>query len=90
MAVADINLATVTEQADQGSFQAVGPMNHPELFLRDVVEGLREPEERNEEDQAVASSALAAAMINSVALSSPNFPVFTTRSYMVVSAGSIL
>ena len=40
--VVDINPAVVTKLADRGSFQAVGLVTDAELFLRELVEDLRE------------------------------------------------
>ena len=49
VAVVDINPAVVTKLADRGSFQAVGLVTDAELFLRELVEDLREPSEHIEE-----------------------------------------
>jgi len=48
VAVVDINPAVVTKLADRGSFQAVGLVTDAELFLRELVEGLRRPLDRIE------------------------------------------
>jgi lysine-ketoglutarate reductase/saccharopine dehydrogenase-like protein (TIGR00300 family) len=45
VAVVDINPAVVTKRADRGSFQAIGLVTDAELFLRELVEDLREPME---------------------------------------------
>ena len=42
VAVVDINPAVVTKLADRGSFQAIGLVTDAELFLRELVEDLRE------------------------------------------------
>ena len=49
VAVVDINPAVVTKLADRGSFQAVGLVTDAELFLRELVEDLREPSEHIKE-----------------------------------------
>lgn len=47
VAVVDINPAVVTKLADRGSFQAAGMVTDAELFLRELVEDLREPPEQS-------------------------------------------
>jgi lysine-ketoglutarate reductase/saccharopine dehydrogenase-like protein (TIGR00300 family) len=56
--VVDINPAVVTKLADRGSFQAVGLVTDAELFLRELVEALREPPEDNQESWDITSSAV--------------------------------
>lgn len=50
VAVVDINPAVVTKLADRGSFQAVGLVTDAELFLRELVEDLRESSEPTGDD----------------------------------------
>ncbi|MEA3345498.1 MAG: TIGR00300 family protein [Chloroflexota bacterium] len=48
--VVDINPAVVTKLSDRGSFQAVGLVTDAELFLRELIEDLREPRSARNSD----------------------------------------
>lgn len=48
--VADIKPVAIARQADGESSQAPSLVTNPELFLQELVEGPREPEDCNEED----------------------------------------